>query len=216
MGVLQTPKGFLPSKLHEVQLDSCPPPLPPPAHALFGRRKPLWRGRGRLFYTSHFKGGDGRQWRPSIADRGGSRDPPLWNPRGMVAPGFFFVLLKGRTCLPLWGRRCPVGTVLRRPNRQVRRCRRWRRKGYAWKFYRSRKKRGFAIAKWEFCKLPSGSCRVSCSSCNLLVGREFSRPVRPRTEIPQLFGPGEGWGRAQPRGRWGPMPGSPLMGGRAL
>ncbi len=24
--------------------------------------------------------------------------------------------------LPLWGRRCPVGTVLRRPNRQVRRC----------------------------------------------------------------------------------------------
>ena len=26
--------------------------------------------------------------------------------------------------LPLWGRRCPVGTVLRRPNRQVRRCHR--------------------------------------------------------------------------------------------
>ena len=28
------------------------------------------------------------------------------------------------TCLPLWGRRCPVDTVLRRPNRQARRCHR--------------------------------------------------------------------------------------------
>ena len=31
------------------------------------------------------------------------------------------------------------------------------RKGLAWKFYRGRKNRGFAKAKWEFCKLPSGS-----------------------------------------------------------
>ena len=28
------------------------------------------------------------------------------------------------TCLPLWGSRCPVDTVLRRPNRQARRCHR--------------------------------------------------------------------------------------------
>src|SRR5699024_2422736 len=32
---------------------------------------------------------------------------------------------------------------------------------------KSRKKRGFATAKWEFCKLPSGSWRVSCTKCNL-------------------------------------------------
>ena len=31
---------------------------------------------------------------------------------------------RAETWLPLWGRRCPVGTVLRRPSRQVRRCHR--------------------------------------------------------------------------------------------
>ena len=36
---------------------------------------------------------------------------PLWNPRGMVAPGFFFVLLKDRTCLPLWGPQRASGTL---------------------------------------------------------------------------------------------------------
>ena len=80
-----------------VSFQKIPSPLPPPTHALFRRRGARWRGRGKLFYTSHFKGA-----------------APLWNPRGMVALGFFFVLLKGRTCLPLWGRRWPVGTVLRR------------------------------------------------------------------------------------------------------
>ena len=163
----------------------------------------------------------------------------------MVAPGFFFVLLKGRTCLPLWGRRCPLGTrtplvpprarltLVRRfilcfleagfaspyggryvpvarclaaglrfrdrrswtvptghqdPNREVRRCRRRRRRellreqillpgevsrqwrdgrGFGGRVDESCKKRGFALAKWEFCKLPSGSCRVSCTKCNL-------------------------------------------------
>ena len=44
-----------------------PHPLPPPTHKLSAKRVALWRGRGRKFYTSHFKGGDGRQWRPSIA-----------------------------------------------------------------------------------------------------------------------------------------------------
>ena len=94
-----------------VSFQKIPSPLPPPTHALFRRRGARWRGRGKLFYTSHFKGGDSRQWRPSIADRGGSRDPPLWNPRGMVAPGFFFVLLKDRTCLPLWGPQRASGTL---------------------------------------------------------------------------------------------------------
>ena len=60
-----------------VSFQKIPSPLPPPTHALFRRRGARWRGRGKLFYTSHFKGGDSRQWRPSIADRGGSRDPPL-------------------------------------------------------------------------------------------------------------------------------------------
>ena len=32
---------------------------PPPTHTLFAKRGLRWRGRGRLFYTSHFKGGAG-------------------------------------------------------------------------------------------------------------------------------------------------------------
>ena len=55
MGVSQTPKRFLPSKLHEVQLDSCPPPLPPPTHALFGRRKAALAREGDfIFHTLSF------------------------------------------------------------------------------------------------------------------------------------------------------------------
>ena len=56
-----------------------------------------WYGRGRLFYTSHFKGGDGRQWRPSIADRGGSRDqaPPLKPPMGEEAGEKYSFLVMG-------------------------------------------------------------------------------------------------------------------------
>ena len=74
------------------------------------------------------------------------------------------------------------------PNREVRRCRRRRRRellreqillpgevsrqwrdgrGFGGRVDESCKKRGFALAKWEFCKLPSGSCRVRCTKCNL-------------------------------------------------
>ena len=35
----------------------APHPLPPPAQMAFGVRELRWRGRGRIFYTSHFKGG---------------------------------------------------------------------------------------------------------------------------------------------------------------
>ena len=48
------------------------------------------------------------------------------------------------------------------------------------------KKRGFASAKWEFFKLPSGSCRVSCAMRNLTrADRGFSRPVWSQTKIPE-------------------------------
>ena len=49
---------------------------------------------------------------------------PLAPPKGVLSSGspFYFVFLGGGTCLHLWGRRCPVGTVLRRPSRQARRC----------------------------------------------------------------------------------------------
>ena len=61
-----------------------PPPYPlPRTHSSEGGRC-AGAGGGVLFYRSHFKGGDGRQWRPSIADRGGSRDqaPPFGTPGG--------------------------------------------------------------------------------------------------------------------------------------
>ena len=46
--------------------------------------------------------------------------------------------------------------------------RQWRDgRGFGGRVDESCKKRGFALAKWEFCKLPSGSCRVSCTKCNL-------------------------------------------------
>ena len=57
--------------------DPNPPPLTPPAHALFGRRKPRWRGRGRLFYTSHFKGGAGAPPLEPPKRQGRSETPPV-------------------------------------------------------------------------------------------------------------------------------------------
>ena len=38
--------------------------------------------------------------------------PPPCTPKGILSPGslFYFVLFGSETCLPLWGRRCPVGT----------------------------------------------------------------------------------------------------------
>ena len=53
-------RGFLPGDSH---------PLPPPAHIPFLRRGLRWRGRGRLFYTSHFKGG----FHPPLKPPGGER-----------------------------------------------------------------------------------------------------------------------------------------------
>ena len=44
-------RGFASTKL-----DSCPPPAPSHAYT-FLRRGLRWRGRGRIFYISHFKGG---------------------------------------------------------------------------------------------------------------------------------------------------------------
>ena len=54
-----------------------PPPYPlPRTHSL---RRGRCAGAGGGDYSIYLisKGGDGRQWRPSIADRGGSRDRPL-------------------------------------------------------------------------------------------------------------------------------------------
>ena len=89
---------------------SCPArsrahPLPPPTHKHSAKRVALWRGRGRKFYTSHFKGGDGRQWRPSIA---------------------------GLRCHS--GRSWTRPTGAQDPSRQARRCRRRRRKGFPGRF----------------------------------------------------------------------------------
>ena len=82
-------RGFASTKL-----DSCPPPAPSHAYT-FLRRGLRWRGRGRIFYISHFKGG--------VA--------PFGTPvRACLTPVlfFFFGLLKGWTRLPLWGRYVPV------------------------------------------------------------------------------------------------------------
>ena len=52
------------------QRGACPPlkiPAPPSFSRISFVIRPCRNGRGRLFYTSISKGGDGRQWRPSIA-----------------------------------------------------------------------------------------------------------------------------------------------------
>ena len=73
-------RRFLPGDSH---------PLPPPVVTVCaGSRLATTGGRD---YSLHLisKGGDGRQWRPSIADRGGSRDqaPPLKPPVGRGSGG---------------------------------------------------------------------------------------------------------------------------------
>ena len=71
------PRGSFPSRAV-----TRPTPCPLPRLCFLGRGDGAGAGGGKLFYISHFKGGDGRQWRPFIADRGGSRDRiPLWNPQ---------------------------------------------------------------------------------------------------------------------------------------
>ena len=52
----------------------------------------------------------GRSWTVPT----GHQDPPC-TPKGVLSSGspFYFVFLGSGACLPLWGRRCPVGTVLR-------------------------------------------------------------------------------------------------------
>ena len=96
----------------------APHPLPPPAPILLGKRGRRWRGRGRLFYTSHFKGGDGRQWRPSPTEAAAETESPFETPRKsrekvrrnreeVKLPQSRLCrdspLMEG-ACLPLWGR----------------------------------------------------------------------------------------------------------------
>ena len=89
-------KGGLPPFESTTQ-GKLPTPYPLPRTNSLRRGRCAGAGGGRSFYTSHFKGGDGRQWRPSIADRGGSRDqaPPFGTPDGGGSRGKIFLFGDG-------------------------------------------------------------------------------------------------------------------------
>ena len=78
--------------------ESCPPPTPSHAQTLCEEGAAL--AREGVDHSIHLisKGAmDGRQWRPSIADRGGSRDqaPPFGTPDGGGSRGKIFLFGDG-------------------------------------------------------------------------------------------------------------------------
>ena len=143
-----------------------------------------------------FQGGGSRLPPRSVLDGAHWAPGPPCTPKGVLSSGspFYFVFLGSGACLPLWGRRCPVGTILRRsplPRPSV-----------------------LDGAHWAPGPEPAGETVPPKAAEGVFRGKE--RAGKSKKSPSLLRAGGRCAGMVHPRGRWGPMPGSPLMGGRAL
>ena len=118
-------------------------------------------------------------------------------PKGTLNPGspFYFVFLGSGACLPLWGPLRASSTLpsgrSRLPPRSV-----------------------LDGAHWAPGPEPAGETVPPKAAEGVFRGKE--RAGKSKKSPSLLRAGGRCAGMVQPRGRWGPMPGSPLMGGRVL